>query len=104
MMSPPPPVLAKQTQAVLPIQIAPLAPPTPPAVNLTFAGRMSAPDGSQVIYVAYGDTPLAISVGQTLPNGYRVDAITARAVELSYAPLNTTARFDLPAPPNYEIR
>ncbi len=80
------------------------APPPPPPLGLAFSGRMTAPDGTRLIYVSYGDTPLTIAVGQTLPNGYRVEAITAQAVELSYPPQNTTARLDLPAPPPYEIR
>ena len=75
-----------------------------PPVNLRYTGRMTAPDGSLVVYAAFGETSLALTTGQSLPNGYRVEAITARAVELSYPPLNTTARLDLPEPPKYEIR
>ena len=71
---------------------------------MTFAGRMTAPDGNQMVYVTYGDASISLAAGQTLPNGYRVEAITARAVQLSYPPLNTTARIDLPEPPKYEIR
>jgi hypothetical protein len=89
--------------AALPAAVQP-SPPSPPPINLSFAGRMTAPDGSQILYISYGDAPLALAVGQILPNGYRVDAITAQAVELSYPPSNTTARLDLPAPPKYEIR
>jgi hypothetical protein len=86
-----------------PVQVAP-PPPSPPPLNLQFTGRMVAPDGSQVIFAAMGDTPLTLSVGQTLPNGYRVNAIHERSVELSYLPMNFTTRLDLPAPPTYEIR
>lgn len=104
-VAPPATVVAKPSLQPAPlIQVAAPQPPSPPPVNLTFAGRMTAPDGSQIIYVSHGDTPLAIGVGQTLPNGYRVEAITAQAVELSYSPLNASARLDLPAPPKYEIR
>jgi hypothetical protein len=103
-LSAPTPVLVAKPVTASPPPPAPPQAPSPPAVNLSFAGRMTAPDGSQVIYVNYANEPLAIGVGQTLPNGYRVDAITARAVELSYPPLNTTARLDLPASPKYEIR
>jgi hypothetical protein len=90
----PPPIAV---QAVLP------QPPVAPPLNLTFAGRMTAPDGSQILYVANGASTQSIAVGQDLPNGYRVDAITAQAVEFSY-PLQTNARLDLPAPPKFEIR
>lgn len=85
------------------VQAAP-PPPSPPPLNLQYAGRMTAPDGSQVVFVAVGDTTMSLSVGQTLPNGYRVNAIHDRAVELSYLPMNFNTRFDLPAPPTYEIR
>ena len=65
---------------------------------------MTAPDGTQLVYVNAGDASLTLVAGQNLPNGYRVESITAQAIELSYPPLNTTARLDLPAPPKYEIR
>lgn len=83
---------------------APPPPPAPPPLNLRFAGRMIGPDGSTQVFVLFGETGLTASVGQTLPNGYRVETITARAIELSYPPLNSTARLDLPAPPQHEIR
>lgn len=86
-----------------PVQVAP-PPASPPPLNLRFTGRMTAPDGSQVIFVALGDTTLSLSVGQTLPNGYRVNGIHERSVELSYLPMNFHTRLDLPAPPTYEIR
>ncbi len=84
--------------------IATPPPPTPPPLNLRYAGRMTGPDGSTQVFVLFGETGLTVSVGQTLPNGYRVETITARAIELSYPPLNSTARLDLPAPPQHEIR
>lgn len=98
-VAPPAPVVV----APKPVQVAP-PPPSPPPLNLQYAGRMTAPDGSQIVFVAVGDTTVSLSVGQTLPNGYRVNAIHDRAVELSYLPMNFNTRFDLPAPPTYEIR
>lgn len=103
---PRPPVIAKLAPPP-PLQMTPPSPPPAPMappVNLRYAGRMMTPDGRHVVYVAYGETSLAITAGQSLPNGYRVDAITSRAVELSYPPLNTTAQLELPEPPRYEIR
>lgn len=97
--APPAPVVI----APKPVQAA-SPPPSPPPLDLRFTGRMTAPDGSQIVFVAVGDTTLSLSVGQTLPNGYRVNAIHDRAVELSYLPMNFNTRFDLPAPPTYEIR
>jgi hypothetical protein len=77
-VAPPAPVITTPK----PVQAAP-PPPSPPPLNLQYAGRMTAPDGSQVVFVAVGDTTVSLSVGQTLPNGYRVNAIHDRAVELS---------------------
>ena len=99
-----PVVAALQVQLPPPAQMAVTQRPAPPPLEMRFAGRMTAPDGTQVVYVAFGDVNLLITAGQTLPNGYRVDAIGARLVELSYPPLSTTARLDLPESPTYEIR
>jgi hypothetical protein len=102
--APAPLVVAKVAPVLPPPPIAtPVAPSAPPH-GLAFAGRIVTPDGREQVYVTSGDTSLAIAPGQTLPSGYRVESITARAVELSYPPLNTTARLELPAPPKYEIR
>ena len=104
---PKPVVPVVQAPIALPIQLlaAPIAAaPTPPPINMSFAGRMTAPDGMQVVYVAFGEVSLAITTGQNLPNGYRVESINARSVELRYPPLNTTARLELPEPPKYETR
>lgn len=103
-LPPPPPVVVKL--APPPVPVAPPAPPPPmaPPLDLRYSGRMTTPDGQQVVYVALGETSLTIAVGQSLPNGYRVDAITPRAVEFTYPPLNTTARLELPESPKYEIR
>lgn len=100
---PAPPAPLPAAKPVAPVVLAP-PPPTPPPLNLRYAGRMVGPDGATQVFVMLGDTSLTASVGQTLPNGYRVETITARAIELSYPPLNSTARLDLPAPPQHEIR
>ena len=85
-----------------PVMAAPV--PSPPQLNLRFMGRMTNPDGQQVIFATLAESPVTLSVGQELANGYRVDSITDRAVQLSYPVLGTTARLDLPEPPKYEIR
>jgi hypothetical protein len=99
----PAPAIPKATVVPPPPVAAPVVAVAPPH-NLVFAGRISGSDGREQVYVTSGDTSLVLSVGQTLPTGYRVDAITERAIELSYPPLNTTARIDLPPPPRYETR
>lgn len=102
--APKPVAVAKPPPPAPPVPIAPPPPPQAPPLNLAFAGRMTAPDGKLVVYLTQGDSSFSISPGQNLPNGYRVDAITERAVEFSYPALNTTARLDLPAPQKYETR
>jgi hypothetical protein len=82
----------------------PPPPPAPPPLNLRYAGRMTGPDGATQVFVLSGETSLTATIGQMLPNGYRVEAITARAIELSHPSLNSTARLDLPEPPQHEIR
>jgi len=89
-----------------PKKITATTPPAPsaPALNLKFTGKMTAPDGTQLVFVAFGETPMSLSPGQILPNGYKVLAINDRSIELNYLPLNFSTRFDLPEPPRHEIR
>lgn len=75
-----------------------------PPLNLVFAGRVTSPDGLQSVYVLFGETSLTLKPGLTLPNGYRLESMTAQSAEFSYPPLNTTARLEFPAAPKYEIR
>ncbi|RFO98329.1 hypothetical protein DIC66_00020 [Rhodoferax lacus] len=99
--------LAKPPQAPpAPVMVVaqPPAPPEPPPLNLAFAGRMTAPDGSKVVYVTMGETALVLAPGLELPNGYKVTQINARSVEFSYAALNRTARLDIPPAQKYETR
>jgi hypothetical protein len=91
----PPPPVAQPTVA---------AKPMAPLVNLSFVGRVIEADGQRAIFANFNNETLRLTVGQILPNGFRVDAINDEAVELNYPPLNTTARFDLPKPPPFEIR
>ena len=84
--------------------IAEPPPPEPPPLNLLYAGRMTTPDGSFVVYATMGDTSMALTPGLDLPNGYRVTKITARAVELSYPALNRTTRLEIPPAQKYETR
>ncbi|CAM8621816.1 hypothetical protein MCEMSHM24_02457 [Comamonadaceae bacterium] len=78
--------------------------PTAPPLNLSFAGRVRDPDGKESIYLTWGDKTLSAELGSVLPNGYRVESITADAIDLLYVELNTPARLALPAAPRYEIR
>ena len=100
----PSPPVAKAAPPPAAVAIASPVAPTPPPLNLRFAGRVVSPDGTTIIYAAFGETSLQLRTGQFLPNGYRIDAITDRAVELSFPSMGTTARLDLPDPPKYETR
>jgi hypothetical protein len=88
----------------MPAPVIAMPVPTPPQLNLRFTGRMTTPDGQQLIFATLAETPITLSVGQTLSNGYKVDGITDKSVQLSYPPLGTTAQLVLPEPPKYEIR
>lgn len=106
-VAPPAPPPAKKLPPTPPPMPAPVmaAPaPTAPSLDLRYTGRMTGPDGALMVFVTYAESAISLSVGQSLPNGYRVDRITDRVVELSYPALGTTARLDLPEPPKYEIR
>jgi hypothetical protein len=94
------------TPPPMPVQAPVMAAPVPvaPSLDLRYAGRMTTPDGALMVFATYGEEPITLAVGQSLPNGYRVDRISDRVVELSYPTLGTTARLDLPELPKYEIR
>ncbi len=79
-------------------------PPMMPPLNLIFVGRVTEPNGNRVVFANLNENPVSLNVGQTLPNGFRVDAIKDDAVELTYTLLGTTTRFDLPKPPTFDIR
>jgi hypothetical protein len=99
----PPPVVVKKAPPSSVVQ-APVAPPMAPPLNLRYVGRVIEPDGKRVVFASLNDAPLTLTAGQLLSNGYRVDAIKDDVVELTYPPLNTTARFDIPRPPTFDIR
>jgi hypothetical protein len=83
---------------------APPSPPLAPQLNLRFIGRITEPNGKRVVFANMNDNPLTLTEGYVLPNGFRVDAIKEDAVELTYTPLNTLARFELPKSPIFDIR
>jgi hypothetical protein len=97
---------APPVQAVAQVVVAPLPPPVPtaPPLNLSFAGRVRDPDGKESIYLTWGDKTLSAELGSVLPNGYRVERITADFIDLLYVELNIPARLALPTAPRYEIR
>ena len=60
---------------------------------------MTGPDGKRLVYLARGDTSIAVSVGQQLDDGYVVEAITSEAVTLLYPPLDTRIKLPVPQAP-----
>lgn len=101
--APAPVLIAKPVEAPPPPPPAP-PPPAVPTLNLQFIGRVSEADGKETIYMAYGDNTLTISEGQSLPNGYKVDAVTPKYVRLSHPQLDNPVLLDLPPPPAFQIR
>lgn len=99
----PMPVTAPSLPAPASVQASP-QPPMMPPLNLKFVGRVTEPNGNRVVFASLNELPVTLNVGQTLTNGFRVDAIKDDVVELTYTPLSTTTRFDLPKPPTFDIR
>lgn len=82
--APPPP---KQAAASPP---PPPAPPSAPAMPFQAIGSIVGADvagGAPVAFLMQRDQMLVVKVGDNLVNTYRIDAITAQEVELTYLPL-----------------
>jgi hypothetical protein len=66
--------------------VAPPPPPQAPAMPYRVAGKVVYEGGAHVV-LAKGDQILWVREGETLGDGYRVDAITPDRVTLTYMPL-----------------
>lgn len=66
---------------------APPPPPPPPAMPYRVAGKIVYEGGAHIV-LAKGDRVFWASEGETLDDGYRVDAITPDRVTLTYVPLD----------------
>lgn len=80
----PPPPRPAAAKATVPEPAS--APPPPPAMPYRVAGKIVYEGGAHVV-LAKGDRILWVSEGETLADGYRVDAITPDRVTLTYLPL-----------------
>lgn len=69
-----------------PVVSAPPPAPTPPPMPYRVAGRVVHEGGAHVV-LAKGDRVLTVQKGDTLDDGYRVEAISPQAVTLVYLPL-----------------
>ena len=85
------------------VTVAP-PPPTPPPLNVTYVGRMRAPDGKVMVFGVQGNQTISLSPGIQLPNGYRVTEVSESEVKFEYQPLQTTAQLPIPPAPPLEIR
>jgi hypothetical protein len=80
---------ARHTWFVPPPPPKPAPPPKPVAPPLPFQFMGRATDGAKeiVFLTSKQDRNYAVSVGDTIENSYRVDAITERQMRLTYLPL-----------------
>jgi hypothetical protein len=65
----------------------PPPPPMPPPLPFKYLGRW-VEGGQQTLFLAQGDQPVSIQMGQVLSGSWRVDEITDRTVVFTYLPLN----------------
>ena len=93
----------KKTQALAaapPQAVIPPSPPQPtptaPVLSYRVIGHMLNPDGKRFVYIAQGDTTLAVKEGTELKEGYVVEAITDNAIKLFYPPLDQHVSLPLP--------
>ena len=61
--------------------------PVPPPLPFKFLGRLVEADG-MVAFLSQGENPILARRGDTLLDRYRVDAVEADRIELTYLPLN----------------
>ena len=84
-----PPAPKKSAKAPPAVEVAPEPPPPPqpPPMPYRVAGRVTQ-QGVPHIVLAKGDRVYPVRTGDTLEDGYRVEAIDARSVTLVYTPLD----------------
>lgn len=82
-----------QAREILPPPPPPQAPPLP----FTYVGRLTEPDRTTV-FLSTGSRDIAAAVGETIDGTYRVDAVTATRVELTYLPLDQRQSLTLRTP------
>lgn len=65
---------------------APVAPPLP----FAYMGKMlDEESGRLVLYLAKGDVPYSVTVGEVIDGTYKVEAVSETELTLIYLPLNT---------------
>jgi hypothetical protein len=92
--SPPAPPPPKAVVAA-PLPAEPAAPMAPP-MNYRYFGQMRKPDGSHIVYLSRGNTPIQVAVGERLDDGYVVESVTEEGIQLVYPPLGVKAMVNIP--------
>lgn len=93
-----PPVVVAPVAAVAPIQAVMSPPPT-----LAYAGRMRATDGRWLVMVqSENGHPITLEMGKELGNGYRVERMSDRGVELLNPQTQHLMQLAVPAAPRFE--
>ncbi|MGZ2745450.1 hypothetical protein [Burkholderia stagnalis] len=86
----PPPVEVPPPPAARP------APPTAPPMPFTYVGELDAKAEKPQVFLSNGDQLLIVSPGDVIDGQYRVDAVSASNVVLTYLPLNQTQVVSIP--------
>jgi hypothetical protein len=73
---------------------SPPPPPRPPPLPFSYLGRWK-DGGRETVFLAQGDQPLPIKVGQVVFGSWRVDEISRVEVVFTYLPLNMQSRLGI---------
>ena len=68
------------------IPATPIAPPLP-SLPFSYLGKLQEESGRLIIYLAKGDQTYAVSPGDVIESTYRIDAVEARQIVITYLPL-----------------
>jgi hypothetical protein len=96
----PPPSLVQPVRVVVPLPPPLQQEAVAPNADYRFLGRMRGPDGHELTLLTRGEVVTPVAVGNVLADGYRVDAIEARFVRLSYPSVGTVVDIAIPASPS----
>lgn len=77
---------------------------SPPQLNLSFVGSVRGADGALQILASDGEHTWSLAPGLELPSGFRVEEVSADAVQFFHPGAGVTARLVLPPTPAFELR
>lgn len=86
-----------------PIEAGPAPEPTPPPIGYRYMGRMRSPEGQVIVWLERQDQAIEANVGTQLADGYVVEKIEDRAIELLYPPLGVKALIAVPPPSDSDV-